>query len=173
MLFGSRQSASSHRKLLRNEFPAPTSSRQADYLPNRSIPRPWSSVPSPRDVYDICSVSPNLQDLALIGWFDLQTSTASKQTVHASLGGAPKNDIVFFLRGERGFNPLFSRTILSYKQFWLSFDKHLVTDICGSGLACIPLWQPLEIGYLRFPIRPRFLQRRRSPRAKLMIGPWS
>lgn len=34
MLFGSRQSASIHRNLLRNEFPAPAFSRQVGYLSN-------------------------------------------------------------------------------------------------------------------------------------------
>lgn len=47
-----------------------TSVQQTGRLPPWSF-NPWSSVPSPRDVYNICSVSPNLQDLVLIASLDL------------------------------------------------------------------------------------------------------
>ena len=38
-----------------------------------------------------CSVSPNLQDLVLIGLFDPANASGQEATAHASLGAAPKN----------------------------------------------------------------------------------
>ena len=40
---------------------------------------------------NFCSVSPNLQDLVLIGLFDPANASGQEATAHASLGAAPKN----------------------------------------------------------------------------------